>query len=256
MTHFPVYPTQPFTGQPPSMWSDVNRASDTRYSSSTAPYYQARIDAAHGRHLAGSDDEVQDEQANSGYALNELRLMAEMDDIQGNGVFDNPQVTAPNIHGDAGVFQVRFSLPGYLARERMFAPSEVRDVTTGRPIIPVPNSPVAFDTNEQVAYIERGLHQPFGPVVSETSRGDMPYESIVNVVQNPERIKIGVPYPPPAPQPTHPPQPTAGFWPETNGKTALLLVGSAAVAAGALWWFYKPKPKSLVKNRRRARRRH
>lgn len=256
MTHFPVYPTQPFTGQPPSMWSDVNRASDTRYSSSTAPYYQAKIDAAHGRHLAGSDEDVQDEQSNSGYALNELRLMAEMDDIQGNGVFDNPEVTEPNIHPDAGIFQVRFSLPGYLARERMFAPSEVRDVTTGRPIIPVPNSPVAFDTNEQVAYIERGLHQPFGPVVSETSRGDMPYESIVNVVQNPERIKIGVPYPPPAPQPTHPPQPTSGFWPATNGKTAFLLVGGAAVAAGVLLMVLKKKPKPMAKNRHRARRRH
>jgi len=237
------------------MWSDVNRASDTRYSSSTAPYYQAKIDAAHGRHLAGSDDEVQDEQANQGYALNELRLMAEMDDIQGNGVFDNPQVTPPNIHGDAGVFSARFSLPGYLARERMFAPSEVRDVTTGRPIIPVPNSPVAFDTNEQVAYIERGLHQPFGPVVSETSRGDMPYESIVNVVQNPERIKIGVPYPPPAPQSTHPPQPTAGFWPATDGKKAVVLVGSAAVAVGVLWFVLKgQKKKPMAANRRRGRR--
>ena len=245
MTHFPVYPSQPFTGQPPSMWSDVNRASDTRYSSSTAPYYQAKIDKAHGRHLAGSDDEVQDEQADSGYALNELRLMAEMDDIQGNGVFDNPQVTPPNIHSDAGVFAVRFSLPGYSARERMFAPSEVRDVTTGRPIIPVPNSPVAFDTNEQVAYIERGLHQPFGPVVSETSRGDMPYESIVNVVQNPEPIKMGPP-----------PSGMSGFWPPEDGKKALLLVGGAAVATGVLLMVLKSRKKSMAKNRRRARRRH
>lgn len=250
MATYPTFPSQPFTGQPPSMWSDVNRASDTRYSSSTAPFYQAKIDRAHGRHLAGSEEEVQDEQADSGYALNELRLMAEMDDIQGNGVFDNPQVTPPNIHSDAGVFAVRFSLPGYSARERMFAPSEVRDVTTGRPIIPVPNSPVAFDTNEQVAYIERGLHQPFGPVVSETSRGDMPYESIVNVVQNPERIKMGMPYPPPAPQPTH------GIWPAEDGKKALLLAGGAAVAAGVLWMVLKQKPKPMAKNRSRSRRRH
>ena len=242
----PVYPSQPFTGDPPSMWSDVNRASDTRYSSSTAPYYQARIDRAHGRHLAGSDEEVQDEQANSGYALNELRLMAEMDDIQGNGVFDNPEVTQPNIHPDAGIFQVRFSLPGYLARERMFAPSEVRDVTTGRPIIPVPNSPVAFDTNEQVAYIERGLHQPFGPVVSETSRGDMPYESIVNVVQNPQPIKVGYP----------PPQATHGIWPVEDGKKALMLAGGAAVAAGLLWFVLKGKPKAMAKNRHRSQPRH
>ena len=248
MPTYPTYPSQPFTGNPPSMWSDVNRASDTRYSSSTAPFYQARIDKAHGRHLAGSDEEVQDEDANEGYALNELRLMAEMDDVQGNGVFDNPEVTPPNIHPDAGIFQARFSLPGYSARERMFMPSEVRDVTTGSPIIPVPNSPVAFDTNEQVAYIERGLHQPFGPVVSETSRGDMPYESIVNVVQNPERIKVGVPWPPPAPQPTH------GLFPEGDGTKALLFAGAAAAAAGALWFAFKGK-KKMASNRRRGRRR-
>lgn len=252
MPHFPTFPSQPFTGDPPSMWSEVNRASDTRYSSSTAPFYQAKIDRAHGRHLAGADEEVQDEQANSGYALNELRLMAELDDIQGNGVFDNPQVTSPNIHADAGVFSARFSLPGYLARERMFAPSEVRDVTTGRPIIPVPNSPVAFDTNEQVAYIERGLHQPFGPVVQETSRGDMPYESIVNVVQNPQAIKLGVPPGTPAPTAAH------GFGQiGTDGKKMFLLAGGAAVAAGALWFFMKGrKTKAMAKNRRRARRRH
>jgi hypothetical protein len=225
------------------MWSDVNRASDTRYSSSTAPFYQAKIDAAHGRHLAGSDEEVQDEQAEQGYALNELRLLAELDDIQGNGVFDNPQVTPPNIHPDAGVFSVRFSLPGYHARERMFEPSEVRDVTTGRPIIPVLNSPVAFDTNAQVAFIERGLHQPFAPVVEQTSRGDMPYQSIVNVAQNPEPIKIGVP------------KPTHGLGQVMDGKKALLLAGGAAVAAGALWFALKAKKKPMAKNGRRSRRR-
>jgi hypothetical protein len=125
----------------------------------------------------------------------------------------------------------------------MFMPSEVRDVTTGRPIIPVPNSPVAFDTNEQVAFIERGLHQPFAPVVSETSRGDMPYESIVNVVQNPERIKVGVP------------AATHGIWPaEGDGKKALLLAGGAAVAAGVLWYALKGK-KTMASNRRRGKRR-
>jgi len=245
MSRYPTYPSQPFTGAPPSMWSDVNRASDTRYSSSTAPYYQALIDKAHGRHLAGTDDEVQDEKQESGYALNELRLMAEMDDVQNNGVFDNPEATPPNIHSDAGVFSVRFSLPGYLARERMFHPSEVRDVTTGRPIVVVPNSPIAYDTSAQVAFIERGLNQPFGPVVQQTSRGDMPYQSIVNVIQNPEPIKTG--------------PPASGFGLDltsvlpmvTDGKKAALLAGGAAVVAGALWYFLKGpgSRKTMVSNR-------
>jgi len=246
MSRYPTYPSQPYTGTPPSMWSDVNRASDTRYSSSTAPHYQSLIDKAHGRHLAGTDDEVQDEGADSGYALNELRLMAEMDDVQNNGVFDNPAATPPNIHSDAGVFSVRFSLPGYLARERMFHPSEVRDVTTGRPIVVVPNSPIAFDTSAQVAFIERGLNQPITPVVEQTSRGNMPWQSIVNVVQNPEPIGPGAPA-------------TAGFGLDSpiDGKKAVLLAGGAAVAAAALWYFMRKPGKAHARNsRRRHGRKH
>lgn len=241
---YPIYPTQPFTGDPPSMWSPANRASDLTYSGSTAPAYQSRIDAAHGRHLAGSDESVQDEQVESGYALNELRVMEAMDDVQGAGVFDSPGVTGPNLHAGAGVFEARFSLPGYLARERMFMASEVRDVTTGRPIVPVPNSPIAFDTNQQVAYIERGLNQPFRPVVSATSRGEMPSESIVNVVQNPEPIAPGAARP-------------VGEFPPGDGKRALLLAGGAAVAAGALWWYFAGPGKRHARNggSRRGRKR-
>jgi hypothetical protein len=244
---YPIYPSQPFTGDPPSMWSAVNRASDTRYSSGTAPYFQHKLDAAHGRWLAGLGEEVQDEQVDSGFALNELRLMAEMDDIQGDGVFDNPGATPPNIHPGSGVFEARFSLPGYLARERMFAPSEVRDVTTGRPIIPVPNSPIAFDTSAQVAFIERGLNQPFAPVVNAPSRGDMPYESTVNIVQNPQPIHglgmfaaFGDAAPVAAPAPM-------------DGKKAMLLAGAAVVAAGGLWFLVE---KARAGKRRRAGRKH
>lgn len=236
MARYPSYDSQPAGGNLPSMWSDVNRASDLTYSSGTHPHFQHKLDAAHGRWLAGLGAEVQDERVDSGYALNELRLMAEADDIQGNGVFDNPECTPPNIHPGAGVFEVRFSLPGYLARERMFRPSEVRDVTTGRPIIPVPNSPIAYDTSAQVAYIERGTHLPFAPVVNAPSRGDMPYESTVNVVQNPEPIK---------------PRAFSGFGADAaapmDGKKAMLLAGGAVAAAGALWF--------LVEKTRSARRR-
>ncbi len=227
---YPIYPTQPFTGNPPSMWSPENRASDLTYSGSTAPAYRARFDAAHGRHLAGSDETVQDESVESGYALNELRVMEAMDDVQGAGVFDSPGVTAPNLHAGAGVFEARFSLPGYLARERMFMPSEVRDVTTGRPIIPVPNSPIAFDTNQQVAFIERGLNQPFRPVVQQTSRGDMPSESTVNVVQNPQPIPVGA-------------LPVLG-----DTTRTLLLAGGAVAAAGALWYLVAGSSKRHARN--------
>lgn len=186
---YPAYPNQPFTGQPPSMWSPVNRASDTRYTSGTAPYYEQKIMAAHGRQLAGIG-EVQDEEAQPGYALNELNLLAEQDDVQANGIFDPPgDPNVPNIYPDGGVLAARYNLPGYLARERMFAPSEVRDVTTGRPIIPVPNSPVAFDTNAQVAFIERNMYGQPRPVVEASTAHPTSFESTVNVRQNPIAIQ-------------------------------------------------------------------
>lgn len=173
------------------MWSPLNRASDLRYTSGTAPYYEQRIMAAHGRLLAGLG-EVQDEAAQPGYALNELNLLAEQDDVQANGIFDPPgDPNVPNIYPDGGVLAARYSLPGYLARERMFAPSEVRDVTTGRPIIPVPASAVPFDTNAQVAFIERNMYGQPRPVVEASTAHPTAFESTVNVRQNPVPITNG-----------------------------------------------------------------
>lgn len=181
MPHYPNYPTQPSGGELPSMYSDVNRASDLRYSSGTAPFYQSQIDAAHGRHLAGVG-EVQDEGVQPAWADNELRLMAEADDVQGDGIFDPPG-KGPNINPDAGVFANRASIPGYWARERMYAKSEVRDITTGRPIVPVNGGAVSMDSAAQIAFLERGMYEPPTPIVGARGTHSTPLVNTANVRQ-------------------------------------------------------------------------
>jgi hypothetical protein len=187
MPKYPSYPTQPFTGNLPSMWSKYNRASDLTYTSSTAPHYQSKIDAAHGRRLAGTDDEVQDEQSEQGWAANELAVMAEMDDVQNDGIFDPPG-TRPNIYPDAGILAARFDIPGYLARERMYAKSEVIDSTTGRPVVYVNGGAVSMDSAAQIAFLERGMYAPSQPVIGAARARDMAPRSIVNVRVSPQAI--------------------------------------------------------------------
>jgi hypothetical protein len=116
---------------------------DLRPSSSTAPYFKRKIDAAHGRNLAGLGSTSMDMEP--AYAYNELKVLDEMDDVQGNGIFD-PYGAQKNIHPGAGVFATNYNLPGYQARERPYGFSEERDVTTGRPIRVVPGGAVANDS--------------------------------------------------------------------------------------------------------------
>lgn len=177
---YPVLNRQPNTGEygPPG-------SPDLRPSWAPAPVFQAKLDRARGRTLAGM--EVQDEGVQNGWAANELELLAETDDVQGNGVFDPPGAH-PNIHPDAGVFAARYSLPGYDARERPFSLSEVRDVTTGRRIRAVPSGAVAMDSAAQIAFIEQGLYPPPQPIINDVTADDTPFLSTADVFQNPEPI--------------------------------------------------------------------
>jgi hypothetical protein len=190
MQPYPRYPSQPYTGDLLSM-VDAG-ASDARYTSGTSPTYAAPFDRRYGRRLAGmgqvgGDIEVEDESADPGYASNELALLAEMDDIQANGIFDPPG-THPNIHPDAGVFAARFSLPGYHAREVPFSVTEVRDATTGRQVVAVPSGAVSLDTAAQIAFIEQGLYKTPENLVRWQQAQPMPFQSIADWTQNPQAI--------------------------------------------------------------------
>jgi len=203
--HYPFYPSQPFTGN--LLTGKQGGPPDARFTSLTAPSIQAQIDARYGRTLAG-DNDVQTQSPDNAWAVNELAALRELDDVQGDGIFDPPG-THPNVYPDAGVLAARFSMPGFHVREVPFKYSEVRDATTGRPIIPVPNGAVSLDTPAKIAQLERSQYAPPQPVVWSNRGGIVRDQSTVNVVQNPEAVHglgrwgVGVDAPvPPVPSDT------------------------------------------------------
>lgn len=212
---YPVLNRQPNSGVygPPG-------SPDLRPSQAPSPVFQSKLDRMYGRTLAGM--EVQDEGAEPGWAANELKLLAEVDDVQGNGVFDPPGAH-PNIHPDAGVFAARYSLPGYDARERPFSLSEVHDVTTGRPIRVVPSGAVAMDSAAQIAFIEQGLYDPPQPIINDVTADDTPFLSTANVFQNPQPVGQGT---------------------TSNGYgKAVLVTAIAGIGIGAAWALLRKKKK-------------
>jgi len=227
---YPQYPRQPYGGNLPSMAQ--MGPPDMLPTSSTSPYYQAPIDRRYGRSLAGSTIEVQDENAdaeNNAWDVSALARIRELDDVQGDGIFDAPG-THPNIHPDAGVFAARFALPGYHAREVPFKFSEVRDATTGRPIMPVPNGAVSLDTPAKLAQLERHLYDPAQPVVWSNRGGVVRDQSIVNWAVNPEAVLNGF-----GADEVAPPVPAAA-----TPNTALAVIG-LGLAAGALYALFSKK---------------
>lgn len=104
---------------------------------------------------------------------NELNLLAEMDDVQGNGVFD-PHGSHGNIHPDEGVFADHENLPGYLVRDQYYAPSQVIDGTTGEPVMYVPGGAVAIDQSQLNTYRDRQLLWEIPPGMSSERRHHPP----------------------------------------------------------------------------------
>ena len=239
MPQYPRYPSQPFTGQLPSM--PAMGPSDLRASSGTSPHNQRITEQAHGRRLAGIG-EVMDEDSEPAWATNEVEYYAEMDDVQGSGVFDPPG-TQPNNYPDAGILADRFSKPGYLARERMYAESEVRDVTTGRPVVYVNGGAVAMDSAAQVAFIERNLYDPPVPVLNQAAHTYVGFRDTSVERDQPAQV---TPLPSPTAQPPYsivPPAPQAGLGQESGMSAGKMLAITAAVAlaAGAAYAMLRPK---------------
>jgi len=250
---YPVYPSTILNGDLPTQ---VNMGPFDLYpSSSTGPEYQENLDMMYGRHLAGAEKPVGSDEEPA-YALNELRLMAEMDDTDGNGVFD-PFGSRPNVYPDAGVLASSYAMPGYLHRERMYQPSEIIDGNTGRPVTYVNGGMVSMDSTAEIAFMEGGAFKPPRPYLDMFSEYDMEGRSTVNVAQNP--IPVKTPGPPQA-EPMAPlplgPVPAADAGAQAGlGDTAsvtklLLAVGVIGLGAGVVYALAKPKH---TPNRRRRR---
>ena len=235
---YPVYPSTILNGNLPTL--PEMGPPDLRPTSSTAPYYQGRLDSMFGRHLAGADTQKQvGEDREPAYALNELRVMAEMDDTDGAGILDAPE-SKPNNYPDAGVFAASWAWPGYLARERMYAPSEVLDSTTGRPIIPVNGGTVSMDSAAQIAFIESGRYNPPSPVMDQYSEIPVEDWSTVNVRVNTAPITAQSGYGEAASIASAP----------SSASKILLALGMGALGIGAVYAFTRPKTRTANRRRR------
>jgi hypothetical protein len=82
-----------------------------------------------------------------------LRTLEKDDDVEGNGIFDGAR-RRPINYPDAGIFASSYGIPGYIARGRSFAESEVIDATTGAPVVYVPGGAVSIDDTAKIAYME------------------------------------------------------------------------------------------------------
>jgi hypothetical protein len=130
--------------------------------------------------LAGlNGDEVQMQSADEGIKdyPNELDVLQVADDVVGNGMFD-PAGSHGNVHPDYGVFADHESLPGYVARDQFYAPSEVIDATTNSPVMYVPSGAVAIDDAQRQAFNDRLLWQ-LPPGVNPHAPRDVPRRSTV-----------------------------------------------------------------------------
>ena len=143
--------------------------------------------APHGRNLAGTDkSEMQPEGINNQNSEgietypNELNVLAQADDVNGNGVFD-PHGSHGNVHPDAGVFQDHLNLPGYVARDHFYDLSEVEDLTqpNGRTMY-VPGGAVSFQQGQQRTYEEQQLLWNLPPGMDAYNPEDPVSQSTVN----------------------------------------------------------------------------
>lgn len=109
---------------------------------------------------------------------NELDILQQADDVDGNGVFD-PAGSHGNVHGDYGVFADHVSLPGYVERDRFYQPSEVIDATTGNKVVYVPGGAVAIDRAQRRAFRQLDDFWELPPSMNPFPTEDLAFESTV-----------------------------------------------------------------------------
>lgn len=197
---YPVYPSTPVTGNLPSM---EEMGPPDMLPSAHNTYYDVYA-STHGRRLAGiGETQMRSAEPGERYRTldeemlryspeqkdypDELNQLALLDDVNGNGIFD-PAGTHGNVHPDAGIFADSWDLPGYLARERFFRPSEVIDVNTGKPVVYVPGGAVSTGpyTDSSLALLE--LYEPGMP---DTGGGRVQAVSTVEPDEGAFRVPLG-----------------------------------------------------------------
>lgn len=224
---YPSYPTQPYDGSP----FPYDQGPPDALPSGESPFHDI-YDGTRGRSLGALGHESKpyhkaptaDGPDYKDYP-NELDTLADADDVQGNGIFDASN-THGNIHPDAGVFADRENLPGYLAREKFFQPSEVIDVTTGQPIMYVPGNAFMMDPRTDHTLAEVALYVPGLP----GSGGHQPPMQRIDEPNDGEWAIGADDSTTPAPSPDYQPAPKANMF--LVAAIAGLAIGAVA---GIMW---------------------
>lgn len=117
------------------------------------PVVDREIEAAHGRFLNGfGADDMQDlDKPTSDHA--DVVDMEDQDDVVGSGIFD-PFRRPPTVNAQMGVFEARYSIPGYHAREVPFMVNhEITDISNGAEVVGIPSG--------GLNYVEHGKAMPY-----------------------------------------------------------------------------------------------
>lgn len=171
---YPTFPEKGFTQAPQRYGPPDLRPSGL------GPGYSV-YSSSHGRNLAGMSSDNFDSDNAEGIETypNELNALSEADDVMGNGLFD-PNLTHGNVHPDAGVFQDHLSLPGYVARDKFYQVSEVKDLTNGGNVMYVPGGAVSFQEGQVETLRAKNLLWEIPPGVSPIPPGQVQKTSIVD----------------------------------------------------------------------------
>jgi hypothetical protein len=106
------------------------------------------------------------------------------------------------------------AMPGYVQRDPLYMPSEVRSVTTGRAVTYVNGGSAPFDDRAKIAFLENQWMNPTSPEVRAQVGTRLPSRSIANVRQHPT--------------------PTAGLGAMPPVVNFALAAGAIGLAAGAI----------------------
>jgi hypothetical protein len=96
--------------------------------------------------------------------------------VNGNGVFD-PNASHGNVHANEGVFADHQSLPGYVARDHFYAPSEVEDLAGGGQVMYVPGGAVSFQQGQPETLRQQRLLWELPPSVKPFAPEPVPMQS-------------------------------------------------------------------------------
>lgn len=174
--------------------------------------------APHGRNLAGVDD--MNAEGIETYP-NELDLLAEADDVRGNGLFD-PNGSHGNVHPNEGVFADHQSLPGYIDRDHFYTPSEVEDLPGGGQVMYVPGGAVSFQQGQPETLRQNQLLWELPPSVRPFAPDPLPMESTV-LAPTAERGIQGL-----------------GFLPEMTTKN-MVIAGVLGIAVGVGFHYWRKR---------------